>query len=80
MISSQSKIIPSKISLTSAEYTVKEDVFKAIQHLQNIAFIRRNNRLKNGAINFNKQEVCFDLDDQNNPKAVLVKESKQQIT
>ena len=76
MISSQSKIIPSKISLTSAEYTVKEDVFKAIQHLQNIASIRRNNRLKNGAINFNKQEVCFDLDDQNNPKAILVKESK----
>ncbi|MGB2461002.1 MAG: ribonuclease R, partial [Flavobacteriaceae bacterium] len=76
MISSQSKTIPSKISLTSVEYTVKEDVFEAIQHLQNIASTRRKNRLKNGAINFNKQEVRFDLDDQNNPKAVLVKESK----
>ena len=76
MISSQSKTIPSKISLTSAEYTVKKDVFEAIQQLQNIASTRRKNRLKNGAINFNKQEVCFDLDDQNNPKAVLVKESK----
>jgi ribonuclease R/exosome complex exonuclease DIS3/RRP44 len=76
MISSQSKTIPSKISLTSAEYTVKEDVFEAIQHLQNIASTRRKNRLKNGAINFNKQEVRFALDDQNNPKAVLVKESK----
>ena len=76
MISSKSKTIPSKISLTSAEYTVKEDVFEAIQHLQNIASTRRKKRLKNGAINFNKQEVRFDLDDQNNPKAVLVKESK----
>ena len=76
MISSKSKTIPSKISLTSTEYTVNDDVFQAIQHLQNIASTRRKNRLKNGAINFNKQEVRFDLDDQNNPKAVLVKESK----
>lgn len=76
MISSQSKTIPSNISLTSAEYTVKQDIFQAIQHLQNIASTRRKNRLKNGAINFNKQEVRFDLDDQNNPKAVLIKESK----
>ena len=76
IISSQSKTIPSNISLTSAEYTVKDDVYQAIQHLQNIASTRRNNRLKNGAINFNKQEVRFDLDDENNPKAVLLKESK----
>ena len=75
IISSQSKIIPSKISLTSIEYTVKEDVFEAIQHLQNIASKRRKNRLKNGAINFNKQEVRFEIDRKNNPKKVLVKES-----
>ena len=31
----------------------------------------------NGAINFNKQEVRFDLDSQNNPTAVLIKESKE---
>ena len=76
MISSQSKTIPSNISLTSDEYTVKQDIFQAIQHLQNIAYTRRKNRLKNGAINFNKQEVRFALDEKNNPKAVLIKESK----
>ena len=76
MISTQSKTIPPKISLTSTEYTVNDDVFQAIQYLQNIASTRRKNRLKNGAINFNKQEVCFALDEKNNPKAVLVKESK----
>ena len=76
MISSQSKTIPPKISLTSTENTVNDDVFKAIQYLQTIAFTRRKNRLKNGAINFNKHEVRFDLDDQNNPKSVLIKESK----
>ena len=76
MISSQSKTIPSKISLTSTEYTVNDDVFQAIQYLQIIASTRRKNRLKNGAINFNKHEVRFDLDDQNNPKSVLIKESK----
>ena len=77
MISSQSKTIPPKISLTSTESTVNDDVFQAIQYLQTIAFKRRKNRLKNGAINFNKHEVRFDLDDQNNPKSVLIKESKE---
>ena len=76
MISSQSKTIPPKISLTSTESTVNEDVFQAIQYLHTIASTRRKNRLKNGAINFNKHEVRFDLDDQNNPKSVLIKESK----
>ena len=76
MISSQSKTIPPKISLTSTESTVNDDVFQAIQYLQTIASTRRKNRLKNGAINFNKHEVRFDLDDQNNPKSVLIKESK----
>ena len=76
MISSKSKTVPSKISLTSTEYIVNDDVFQSIQCLQNIASIRRKKRLKNGAINFNKLEVRFDLDDQNNPKAVLLKESK----
>ena len=76
MISSQSKTIPPKISLTSTENTVNDDVFQAIQYLQTIASTRRKNRLKNGAINFNKHEVRFDLDDQNNPKSVLIKESK----
>jgi len=76
MISSQSKTIPPKISLTSTENTVNDDVFQAIQYLQIIASTRRKNRLKNGAINFNKHEVRFDLDDQNNPKSVLIKESK----
>lgn len=77
MISSQSKTIPPKISLTSTESTVNDDVFQAIQYLQTIASTRRKNRLKNGAINFNKHEVRFDLDDQNNPKSVLIKESKE---
>ena len=77
MISSQSKTIPPKISLTSTENTVNDDVFQAIQYLQTIASTRRKNRLKNGAINFNKHEVRFDLDDQNNPKSVLIKESKE---
>lgn len=76
MISSQSKTIPPTISLTSTENTVNDDVFQAIQYLQTIASTRRKNRLKNGAINFNKHEVRFDLDDQNNPKSVLIKESK----
>ena len=76
MISSKTKTIPPQISLTKTEYTVDDDVFLAVQHLQKIASTRRKNRLKGGAINFNKQEIRFDLDDQNNPKEILVKESK----
>ena len=48
---------------------LNNDIFQAIQHLQNIASTRRKNRLKNGAINFNKQEVRFALDEKNNPKS-----------
>lgn len=76
MISTQTKTIPKEISLTTSQYTVDDDVFQAIQHLHNIASTRRKKRLTNGAINFNKQEVRFDLDDQNQPTAVRVKESQ----
>jgi ribonuclease R/exosome complex exonuclease DIS3/RRP44 len=76
MISTQTKTIPKEISLTTSQYTVDNDVFQAIQHLHNIASTRRKKRLTNGAINFNKQEVRFDLDDNNQPTAVRVKESQ----
>ena len=56
---------------------MSDGIYEAIQVLQNIASIRRKKRLINGAINFNKQEVRFDLDSQNNPTAVLIKESKE---
>ena len=77
IITSQTKTIPKEISLSNDEYTVSDGIYEAIQALQNIASIRRKKRLIDGAINFNKQEVRFDLDSQNNPTAVLIKESKE---
>ena len=77
IITSQTKTIPKETSLSNDEYTVSDGIYEAIQVLQNIASIRRKKRLINGAINFNKQEIRFDLDNQNNPTAVLIKESKE---
>ena len=77
IITSQTKTIPKETSLSNDEYTVSDGIYEAIQVLQNIASIRRKKRLINGAINFNKQEVRFDLDSQNNPTEVLIKESKE---
>ena len=76
LIDNQTKTIPESVSLTNHEYTVTDAVFTAIQVLHKIASGRRKKRLSEGAINFNKQEIRFDLDKQNNPVSVVLKESK----
>ena len=37
----------------------------------------RNDRFKNGAINFSSQEVRFKLDEKNKPIGIMIKESKE---
>lgn len=76
LIENQTRTIPRSVSLTNEEYTVNQDVCNAIEVLHQIASIRRKERLNNGAIHFNKQEIRFDLDKQNNPISVAFKDSK----
>lgn len=52
------------------------DYSKEILTLNNIAKILREQRIKSGAISFDKQEVKFKLDKNNEPVGIFFKESK----
>ncbi len=52
------------------------NVISAILKLDELAKILRKQRMKNGAISFDKTEVKFELDEHNEPISVYVKESK----
>jgi ribonuclease R/exosome complex exonuclease DIS3/RRP44 len=68
--------IPSKISITDKEYTVKPEIAAAILEMDRLAKTLRTKRMRAGAISFDKVEVKFILDEQNNPEGVYFKESK----
>jgi len=68
--------IPSKISITDKEYTVKPEIADAILEMDRLAKTLRTKRMRAGAISFDKVEVKFILDENNNPEGVYFKESK----
>ena len=68
--------IPSEISITGKSYEVKNTITEAILKLDELAKILRKKRMKDGAISFDKVEVKFNLDENNNPEGVYFKESK----
>lgn len=76
IIETQSTQIPQQISLTNKSYNTSENIKQAILELNNIAKILRSDRMKSGAISFDKLEVKFNLDSENNPKDVYFKTSK----
>ena len=57
--------------------TVGKPVGEAILKLHALATILRNQRYKDGAINFETQEVKFQLDENAKPIGVYIKESKE---
>ena len=73
---SQLVTIPSKISITGKAYKIDPEITKAILKLDELAKILRKRRMKQGAISFDKVEVKFILDKENNPEGVYFKESK----
>lgn len=68
--------IPAEIALTQTKYKVDHAIASTIIELDKIAKILRKKRLRSGAISFDKIEVKFKLDDNNNPEGVYFKESK----
>ncbi len=68
--------IPDNISITGKSYKVKKDISEAILKMDDIAKILRKKRMSSGAISFDKVEVKFNLDENNNPEGVYFKESK----
>ncbi|MCW8981237.1 MAG: RNB domain-containing ribonuclease, partial [Altibacter sp.] len=71
-----SHTIPSEISITNKNYTVKKEIAEAVLEMDRLAKILRQKRMRQGAISFDKVEVKFILDEKNNPEGVYFKESK----
>lgn len=68
--------IPAEISLSGNRYTVSHELAEAILQLDVLAKKLRKVRMKDGAITFNKVEVKFKLDEENEPTGIFFKHSK----
>jgi len=69
-------IIPEDISITNTARELDTTAAQAIKTMDGLAKKMRQKRMKNGAISFDKIEVKFNLDAQNDPIGVYFKESK----
>src|SRR5690554_2807447 len=76
IIETKKKDIPATISLTGKAYQVDSKIAEAILKMDELAKKMRSQRMRNGAISFDKVEVKFKLDEENNPTGVYFKESK----
>ena len=76
IIETETEEIPKEISIRGEAYSVSEDIKNAVVELNRLAVIMRERRMKLGAISFDKVEVRFQLDEDNDPTGVFFKESK----
>ncbi|WJJ97041.1 ribonuclease R [Algibacter luteus] len=76
VIESKTNTIPADVSLTGEAYQTDQKLADAILKMDELAKIMRAQRMRNGAISFDKVEVKFNLDDNNNPEGVFFKTSK----
>lgn len=76
LIESDSNTIDASLSLTGKTYTVDPSITEAVLTMDKLAKKLRSQRMHHGAISFDKIEVKFKLDEQNNPIGVYFKESK----
>ncbi|WP_127845981.1 ribonuclease R [Psychroflexus aestuariivivens] len=68
--------IPAETSLTNKSYKVDENIVEAVTTLDSMAKLMRKERMNQGAISFDKVEVKFNLDENNNPQGVFFKTSE----
>lgn len=68
--------VPSNISLSGESYDMDPAIANAILEMDVLAKILRKNRMDTGAITFDKIEVRFDLDKDNEPIGIKFKHSK----
>lgn len=76
IIDSEDKHIPAEVSLSKKAYDVQPELVEAVTTLNTLAKTMRKKRMQQGAISFDKVEVKFHLDEDNNPQGVYVKTSK----
>ena len=77
VIESTSNLIPKEVSLTGNAYKTDQAIAAAILKMNDLAKIMRRKRMSSGAISFDKVEVKFNLDTDNNPTGVYFKTSKE---
>ncbi|MDR6299783.1 ribonuclease R [Mesonia maritima] len=68
--------IPSDISITDKMYTTAPEIVDAVLTLDSLAKKMRAKRMSQGAISFDKVEVKFNLNEENEPIGVYFKTSK----
>ena len=76
MIETQTAIVSEKNSLRNGSYTVDDATFNAVITLDKIAKNLRKDRMKSGALSFDRVEVNFNLKEDNTPESVFFKTSK----
>lgn len=72
-----STTIPESVSIRQNPYVVAQEVVDALQRLNDLAKLFRARRMSAGAISFDKEEVRFVLDAENEPQSVYFKRSGQ---
>ena len=77
IIETKNTIIRKEVSLNGIEYSISKKVKDAVLKLNDIAVYMRKERMNSGAISFDKKEVRFSINKQNEPTGVYVKESKE---
>jgi ribonuclease R/exosome complex exonuclease DIS3/RRP44 len=76
VIETRKGTIPKGVSIRDKAYDLSAGVKGAILELNRLAKILRKKRMAHGAISFDKIEVKFQLDKENEPVGVFFKESK----
>lgn len=77
IIETQEKIIPETISIDDTLRTIPDEVANAVLEMNSLAKTLRQKRMNNGAISFDKVEVKFHLDENDEPTGVYFKQSKE---
>ena len=76
IIESGTNDIPAEVSLTGKPYKTDQKIADAVLKLDELAKKMRSQRMRSGAISFDKVEVKFSLDEDANPVGVHFKTSK----
>ncbi|GGE35373.1 ribonuclease R [Psychroflexus planctonicus] len=76
ILDTEDVVIDESVSLTGESYSVQPEIKDAILEMNRMAKIMRAQRMKNGAISFDKQEVKFNLNEDNSPEGVYFKTAK----
>ncbi len=76
IIETKGNIIPADISLTGEQQTIYQNIADAVLTMDDLAKKLRTKRMAAGAISFDKVEVKFNLDENDEPTGVYFKISK----